>query len=73
MSKYDSLKYWVEVRARVPHRCQRCGTVIGKGEYYYKEKLDLSALHRVLFLGNCAWSADIDSFGLGRYVVNVFL
>lgn len=40
MVKYDSLKYWAKVRARVPHRCQRCGTVIGKGEYYYKEKLD---------------------------------
>ena len=36
MGKYDGLKYW----ARVPHRCQRCGTVIDNGEYYYKEKID---------------------------------
>ena len=40
MIKYDSLKYWAKVKARVPHKCQKCKASIGKGEYYYKEKID---------------------------------
>lgn len=40
VSKYDSLKYWVRVKARVPHRCQGCGAIVNKGEFYYKEKID---------------------------------
>lgn len=40
MSKYEGLKYWSRVKARVPHRCQRCGAQIGRGELYYKEKID---------------------------------
>lgn len=40
MRKYDSLKYWAKVKARIPHRCQRCNEFIDKGEYYYKEKID---------------------------------
>jgi len=40
MSKYESLKYWVKIKARVPHCCQKCGVTINKGEFYYKEKID---------------------------------
>jgi hypothetical protein len=40
MSKYDNLKYWAKVKARAPHRCQQCNTLIEKGEFYYKEKVD---------------------------------
>jgi hypothetical protein len=40
MSKYDDLKYWVKVEARVPHRCRKCGATVNKGESYYKEKFD---------------------------------
>ena len=41
MSKYENLKYWARVKARVSHRCQQCDTLIEKGEFYYKEKVDL--------------------------------
>ena len=41
MGKYDSLKYWAKVKARVPHRCQQCNALIEKGEFYYKERIDL--------------------------------
>ena len=40
MNKYDSLKYWARVKARVPHRCQKCGAAINKGVFYYKEKVN---------------------------------
>lgn len=40
MGKYEGLKYWAKVKARVPHRCQKCGAAISKGEVYYKEKID---------------------------------
>jgi len=40
MSKYDSLKYWAKTKARISHRCQRCGAIVNKGEFYYKEKID---------------------------------
>ncbi|MBA7614164.1 hypothetical protein ES703_21427 [subsurface metagenome] len=40
MSKYDSLKYWTKVKARIPHQCHRCGATVPKGEFYYKEKVD---------------------------------
>jgi hypothetical protein len=54
MGKYDSLKYWAKVKARVPHRCQRCGAMIDKGEFYYKEKIDFVRPPPGLFLGICA-------------------
>jgi DNA modification methylase len=40
MSKYDNLKYWAKTKARIPHHCQKCGAVVPKGEFYYKEKVD---------------------------------
>ena len=40
MSKYNNLKYWAKVKARVPHHCQNCGAIINKGEFYYREKID---------------------------------
>jgi hypothetical protein len=40
MSKYDGLKYWAKVKARVPHLCQKCGASINKGDLYFKEKVD---------------------------------
>ena len=40
MSKYDNLKYWAKVRARIPHKCQKCRATINKGDLYYKEKID---------------------------------
>ncbi len=40
MSKYDSLKYWAEVKARTQHHCEKCDGLIAPGEVYYSEKLD---------------------------------
>jgi len=40
MSKYNNLKYWAEVKARTPHCCEKCGSLIASGEVYYSEKLD---------------------------------
>ncbi len=40
MSKYDNLKYWAKVKARIPHDCQKCGALINKGDVYYKERID---------------------------------
>jgi len=40
MHKYESLKYWAKIKARIPHRCQRCGVTISKKEFYYKERID---------------------------------
>lgn len=56
MSKYNSLKYWAKVKARVPHHCQICGAIINKGEFYYKEKIDFVNPSPVLLLGNCVKS-----------------
>jgi hypothetical protein len=40
MSKYDDLKYWAKVKARVTHRCEKCEAIINNGDFYYKEKID---------------------------------
>lgn len=40
MGKYESLQYWSRRKARVYHRLRKCGVTIGKGEFYYKEKID---------------------------------
>jgi len=39
MSKYDSLKFLKETKARIPHICERCGAGIEKGKIYYTESL----------------------------------
>ena len=40
MGKYESLKYWAKVKARVLHRCHNCDATIRKGDVYYKEKVN---------------------------------
>lgn len=40
MSKYDSLKFLKETKARIPHICDNCGNGIEKGEIYYSETIE---------------------------------
>lgn len=39
MSKYDSLKFLKETKARDSHICNKCSQNIEKGEIYYKESV----------------------------------
>lgn len=39
MSKYDSLKFLKETKARNSRACDKCGQSIGSGEIYYKESI----------------------------------
>ena len=39
MSKYDSLKFLKETKARITHTCYSCGEEIRKGEIYYPESI----------------------------------
>jgi len=39
MSKYDSLKFLKETKARISHTCNNCGNEINKGEIYYPESI----------------------------------
>lgn len=41
MSKYDSLKFLKETKARVNRCCDRCGLSIEKGDIYYKENVGM--------------------------------
>jgi hypothetical protein len=63
MSKYDSLKYWKRTKARISHICQRCGVLVGKGEFYYKERIDYVNPPPSLILGElcerCAEETEI--------------
>jgi DNA-directed RNA polymerase subunit N (RpoN/RPB10) len=45
MSKYDALKVLKETKARVPHRCFHCGSLIAKGDIYYREHISDRFLH----------------------------
>lgn len=40
MSKYNSLKFLKETKARIPHICDGCGEGIKKGEIYYLEIIE---------------------------------
>lgn len=39
MSKYTSLKFLKETKARNSYTCERCGENIKKGEIYYSESV----------------------------------
>ena len=39
MSKYNSLKFLKETKARISHTCDKCGYEIKKGEIYYPESI----------------------------------
>jgi len=39
MSKYDSLKFLKETKARYSYICEKCGEEVGKGEIYYSESI----------------------------------
>lgn len=39
MSKYDSLKFLKETKARIHHICDECGIEIKSGEIYYSESI----------------------------------
>lgn len=39
MSKYYSLKFLKETKARIPHICSNCGEEINAGEIYYSESI----------------------------------
>jgi len=40
MSKCDSLKFIKETKAKIPHVCDKCNTVINSGEIYFPEKIE---------------------------------
>jgi hypothetical protein len=42
MTKYESVKYLVKQKARIQHECHRCGKLIKSGDFYFKEKIDMS-------------------------------
>jgi len=39
MSKYDSLRAWRLVKARIPHQCDCCGKIIEAKQEYWAEYL----------------------------------
>jgi ribosomal protein L33 len=39
MSKYNSLKFLKETKARIFHTCDKCSEEIKKGEIYYSESI----------------------------------
>lgn len=39
MSKYNTLKFLKETKARIPHICSKCGENINKGDIYYSESI----------------------------------
>jgi hypothetical protein len=56
MGKYDSLKFLKKTKARVEHKCRKCGHLINIGEFYYVEELKdrfLHSLHRKKFCSDC--------------------
>lgn len=39
MSKYNSLRFLKETKARILHVCDKCGEKIKNGEVYYSENI----------------------------------
>ena len=54
MSKYDSLKFLKETKARNPRMCDKCGQNIVKGETYYKESVGKVNAPGLMLGGFCA-------------------
>jgi len=54
IGKYESLKYWSGVKARVRNGFQKCGVTIGEREFHHKEKIDfVKPLPRLVFRELC--------------------
>jgi len=56
MSKYNSLKFLKKTKARVNHRCNKCGRIINSGSFYYAETIKdkfLHTLHNKKFCEDC--------------------
>ncbi len=56
MSKYDSLKFLKETKARISHICDKCGQQIKAGEIYYPESIGKVNAPRIKlnkFCDNC--------------------
>ena len=47
MSKYNSLKFLKEIKARISHTCYNCGNEIKKGEIYYPESTGMVNAPRI--------------------------
>jgi len=56
VSKYDPLTVLKETKARVDHSCSCCGSLIPKGDVYYRECVAdrfLHSLHAKSFCADC--------------------
>jgi len=65
MGKYDELKYWAVMKARVPHRCYKCGAEISKAELYYKERIDFVDAPGLLLREMCFKCGKLQEAGSG--------
>ena len=53
MSKYDSIKFLKDTKARKQHKCYRCGQDIEKGQTYYKESVGRVSVVGLALQGFC--------------------
>lgn len=56
MRKYNSLKFFKETKARIPHICNKCEKAIKEGEIYYAEsigKVNAPGISLKKFCKNC--------------------
>ena len=54
MSKYDTIKFLKETKARVPRHCDKCNRDISKGTIYYKESVGKINTIGMMLRGFCA-------------------